>query len=161
LFKELATLSVDPVPDAELRTRLEALVVAHAQHRPPSRASLVREHLIEAIRPVRSLLVALSRLPWMATGEHPVIESLVKMRDLYGRNVRSLPDDVSPRLGSVWRDAILGYYRERAFRALEVATLFALRRSVRNGSVWIEHSLTFRGRDRLFLPAERWQAEAK
>lgn len=25
--------------------------------------------------------------------------------------------------------------------------------------MWIEHSLTFRGRDRLFLPAERWQAE--
>ena len=121
----------------------------------------MREHLIEAIRPVRSLLVALSRMPWTATGEHPVIESLVKMRDLYGRNVRSLPDDVSPRLGSVWRDAISGYDRERAFRALEVATLFALRRSVRNGSVWIEHSLTFRGRDRLFLPAERWQAEAK
>lgn len=42
-----------------------------------------------------------------------------------------------------------------------MATLFALRRSVRNGSVWIEHSLTFRGRERLFLPAERWQAEAK
>ena len=57
--------------------------------------------------------------------------------------------------------AISGYDRERAFRALEVATLFALRRSVRNGSVWIEHSLTFRGRERLFLPAERWQAEAK
>ena len=32
---------------------------------------------------------------------------------------------------------------------------------MRNGSVWIEHSLTFRGRERLFLPAERWQGEAK
>src|SRR4030095_13342109 len=63
--------------------------------------------------------------------------------------------------GAVWRDAGSGYDRERAFRALEVATLFALRRSVRNGSVWIEHSLTFRARERLFLPAERWQAEAK
>ena len=121
----------------------------------------MREHLIEAIRPVRSLLVAIAKLPWQATGEHPVVQSLVTMRDLYGRNVRSLPDGVSPRLGSVWRDAISGYDRERAFRALEVATLFALRRSVRNGSVWIEHSLTFRGRQRLFLPAERWQAEAK
>ncbi|RZL95285.1 MAG: hypothetical protein EOP82_02995 [Variovorax sp.] len=48
--------------------------------------------------------------------------------------------------------------RERAFRALEVATLLALRQPVRNGSVWTEHSLSFRGRDRLFLPEERWQA---
>jgi hypothetical protein len=169
LLDELKALSANAnanagtgaVTDADLRARLQALVAAHAQRRPPSRASLVRERLIEAIRPVRSLLVALARLPWQATGEHPVIESLVKMRDLYARNARSLPDGVSPPLGSVWRDAISGYDRERAFRALEVATLFALRRSVRNGSVWIEHSLTFRGRDRLFLPDERWQAEAR
>ena len=32
---------------------------------------------------------------------------------------------------------------------------------MRNGSVWIEHSLSFRGRQRLFLPEERWQAEAR
>ena len=61
----------------------------------------------------------------------------------------------------MWSATIAGADRERAFRALEVATLFALRRSVRNGSVWIEHSLTFRGRERLFIPAERWQAEGK
>ena len=44
---------------------------------------------------------------------------------------------------------------------MEVATLLALRRAVRNGSVWIEHSMSFRGRERLFLPEERWQAEAR
>jgi hypothetical protein len=61
----------------------------------------------------------------------------------------------------VWNATIAGADRERAFGALEAATLFALRRSVRNGSVWIEHSLTLRSRERLFIPAERWQAEAK
>ena len=163
LLNELASLSAEgAVPDAELRVRLEALVTANRQRRPPSRASLVRERLIEAIRPVRSVLVAIAELPWQATGEHPVTTALATLRELYAGSLRKLPDDiVAPRLGSVWRDAISGYDRERAFRALEVATLFALRRSVRNGSVWIEHSLTFRGRERLFLPAERWQAEAK
>ncbi len=43
----------------------------------------------------------------------------------------------------------------------ESGHVFVLCRSVRNDSVWIEHSLTFRGRQRLFIPAERWQAEAK
>jgi hypothetical protein len=38
---------------------------------------------------------------------------------------------------------------------LEVATLFALRRAVRSGSVWIEYSLSFRGRARLFFTDER------
>jgi hypothetical protein len=148
LLDELAGLSAEgAVPDAELRARLDALVTSNRQRRPPSRASLVREGLIEAIRPVRSLLAEIAKLPWQATGEHPVTAALAKLCGLYDRGVRKLPDDATaPGLGSVWRDAISGYDRERAFRALEVAALFALRRSVRNGSVWIEHSLSFRGR---------------
>ena len=46
-------------------------------------------------------------------------------------------------------------------RALEVATLLSLRRAVRNGSVWVDHSLVFRGRSRLFFSPERWAAESK
>ncbi len=163
LLEELDGLHAEGrVPDSELRARVAALVSAHRQRRPPSRAARVREHLIEAIRPVRSLLVAIAKLPWSATGEHPVIDALARLRELYARGVSSLPDAVAvPRLGSVWRDAIGGHDRERAFRALEVAALFALRRSVRNGSVWIEHSLTFRGRERLFPSAEQWRAQAK
>jgi hypothetical protein len=161
LLTELAGLSAEgAVPDAELRARLEALVSASRQRKPPSRASLVRERLIEAIRPVRSLLAAIVKLPWQATGNHPAIIALMTLRDLYGRRVRKLPDDIAaPRLGAVWRNTISGYDRDRAFRALEVATLFALRRAVRNGSVWIEHSLSFRDRERLFLPTKQWKAE--
>lgn len=106
LLNELANMSTEGgIPDSDLRARLAALVASHQQRRPPSRASLVRERLIEAIRPVRSLLAAIAKLPWQATGDHPVIESLAKLRDLYARNARSRPDIVSPQLGSVWRDA--------------------------------------------------------
>lgn len=44
---------------------------------------------------------------------------------------------------------------------MEVATLFSLRRTVRNGSMWVDHSLVFRGRARLFFTPERWAAESK
>nr|AFR43888.1 transposase [uncultured bacterium] len=59
------------------------------------------------------------------------------------------------------RDAINARRGDSHKLGLEVATLFALRRAVRNGSVWIEHSLSFRGRARLFFTDERWQAESK
>jgi hypothetical protein len=62
-------------------------------------------------------------------------------------------------LGSVWREPIADDDRERAFRALEVATLFALRRALRNGSLWIEHSLSFRSREQIFIPKDQWVAE--
>ncbi len=163
LLAELEALSAKgAVPDAELRERLDALVIATQKRKPPSRASLVREGLIDAIRPVRSLLVAIAKLPWQATGEHPAIEYLAKLQGLYLKGSRKLPVDVvAPSLGRVWQAAISNPDRERAFQALEVATLFALRRAVRNGSVWIEHSLSFRGRARLFFTDERWTAESK
>jgi len=163
LLAELEALSAKgAVPDTELRDRLDALVIATQKRKPPSRASLVREGLIDCIRPVRSLLVAIAKLPWQATGEHPAIEYLAKLQALYLKGSRKLPVDVvAPGLGRVWQAAISNPDRERAFQALEVATLFALRRAVRNGSVWIEHSLSFRGRARLFFTDERWTAESK
>ncbi|WP_395994552.1 Tn3-like element IS1071 family transposase (plasmid) [Enterobacter asburiae] len=163
LLAELVALSAQgAVPDAELRARLEALVIETQKRKPPSRASLVREGLIDGIRPVRSLLVAIAKLPWQATGEHPAIEYLAKLQALYLKGSRKLPVEVvAPSLGMIWQVSISSPDRERAFQALEVATLFALRRAVRNGSVWIEHSLSFRGRARLFFTDERWQAESK
>jgi hypothetical protein len=55
LLDEVARLSTDEaMPDAELRTRLAELVVTQRSQRRPSRASLIRKRLIDAIRPVRS-----------------------------------------------------------------------------------------------------------
>jgi len=83
LLGELVALSAQgAVPDAELRARLEALITETQKRKPPSRASLVREGLIDGIRPVRSLLVAIAKLPWQATGEHPAIEYLAKLQAL-------------------------------------------------------------------------------
>ncbi|MDM0071484.1 Tn3 family transposase [Variovorax sp. J31P207] len=162
LLQELSELADhDAVPDTELRSRLREIVAAKCAQRPPSRASVIRQLLIDAIAPVRSLLVGVSRLPWQATGEHPALDALNTLRAGYAAGIKRLPSEVTAlRLGAAWRASIADPDRERAFRALEVATLLALRRAVRNGSVWIEHSLSFRGRERLFLSEERWQAEA-
>lgn len=163
LLQQLSDLAAhDAVPDAELRSRLLEIVAAKRAQRPPSRASVIRQRLIDAIAPVRSLLVGVSRLPWQAAGEHPALDALNKLRAGYAAGAKRLPAGATaPRLGAAWREAVADPDRERAFRALEVATLLDLRRAARNGSVWIEHLLSFRGRERPFLPEERWQAEAR
>ena len=71
---------------------------------------------------------------------------------LYARNQRQLPADFARDFGSVWDCRGQDDNRQRAFKALQVATLSGLHRALRNGSVWIEHSLAFRGRERLFIP---------
>ena len=163
LLQELADLATqEEVAAAELRARLLELVAAKRAQRAPSRASGIRRQLIAAIAAVRSLLVAVSTLTWKATGEHPALEALDTLRAQYATGNKILPVEVTAvRLGAAWRQDIADTDRERAFRALEVATLFALRRAVRNGSVWIEHSLSFRGRERLFIPDQRWKTEAR
>ena len=162
LLVDLGRLVVDQqITDAQARQRLAELVATNEQRRPPSKSQIARDRLIEAIRPVRGLLRELVKQPWQAGGEHPVVEAMTALRDLYERQARILPDGIRPYLGSVWRDAITGFDRERAFRALEVGTLLGLRRALRNGSVWIEHSLGFRSREHLFIPEKRWADESR
>ena len=160
LLTAVSTIVADPAAtDAGVREQLQSLLVNHRTRRPASRAHLVRERLIDGVRPVRSLLTALVRLPWQATDAHPVLEALQRLGDLYAHEQRRLPIGTGVFLGRVWQAALSGPDRERAFCAYEVATLLALRRALRNGTVWIDHSLAFRSRERLFIPAERWQAQ--
>lgn len=148
------------VPDNQIRERLQSLVAECHQAKPESRAHRVREHLIVEIRPVRALLRLLMALPWQANGaDNPVKAAIDLLNENYAKNKRDLPANMEIDLGTVWRTALESDDRERAFCALEVATLSSLRKSLRNGTVWIDHSLTFRSRDALLIPEDRWKAE--
>lgn len=163
LLADLITLTEQAVlPDDQLRQQVGEPISANQKAaRPPSRASLIRERLFEGVRPVRALLAELGKLPWQADEGHPVLIALQQLTQLYADKVRELPADFqAPPLGRVWSAAIDGADRDRAMRALEVATLCSLRRAVRNGSIWVAHSLAFRGRSRLFFTPEYWQAHA-
>jgi len=172
LVAPTAPMATELSPDAvliELRTQLVAIIEAQTKLKAPSRASLIREQLINtAEAAVRSLLTALIGLPWRSDAvTHPVLDALRILGPLYeqgkrsGRHERVLPDTKSlPQLGAAWRGAINAPDAHRAFVAFEIATLFALRRAMRNGSVGIAHSLSFRGRARLFIPPERWKLES-
>lgn len=73
--------------------------------------------------------------------DHPVVQALRGLRDLYAHEQRHLPLGTQIFLGRVWQEALSSTDRERAFCAFEVATLLALR----NGTVWIDHNPTLAG----------------
>jgi TnpA family transposase len=162
LLAELGRILADTAAgDSQIREHLHSLLAAHRARRPASRAELIRARLIDGVRPVRSLLRALVRLPWAATDNHPVLEALRGLQGLYTHEQRELPVGTQIFLGRVWQETLAGHDRERAFCAFEVATLLALRRALRNGTVWIDHSLAFRSRERLFIPPDRWAAQRR
>ena len=147
LLASLGAIVAHPAgTDEGVLGQLQSLLAAHRARKPATRAQLVRERLIDGVRPVRSLLRALVRLPWQATEAHPVLQALRLLQDLYAHEQRHLPADIRIFLGRVWQQIFASPDRERAFCAFEVATLLALRRALRNGTVWIDHSLTFRSR---------------
>lgn len=103
---------------------------------------------------------------WAAPAKHSTrqIDSLLERIDCRYRlgvdhQLTDLPDAIlrryARRLAS--RPPAVGARIGEPVRTIEVATLLALRRALRNGTVWIEHSFAFRSRERLFIPAERWQ----
>jgi len=160
LLGSMQALAADTtVADSEVRERVKLLVTAHQARKPPTRAQLVRKHLIAEIRPVRSLLSALMILPWQAAPKNPVLAALQLLKGLYAQDKRALPIETTIDFGRVWKTLLADEDREQAFRALEVATLSSLRRALRNGSVWIDHSVAFRSREKLFIPASQWQRE--
>jgi len=82
---------------------------------------------------MRSLLSALVVLPWQATLGHCMLAALEQLKEFYHHGIHALPTWSSVDFGKVWRALLSGTDRERAFQAFEVATLFTLRRALRNG----------------------------
>ena len=156
LTREVARLAVAPADGVLLQGELRRVLAEQRARQPRSRADRIRDRLIEGVRPVRSLLRALIRLPWAGTDGHTVMDSLHVLQVAYEADDTELAPSVTLSLGRVWRDVLAGPDRARALAAFEVATLLALRRALRNGTFWIEHSLSFRSRERLFIPPEQW-----
>ena len=98
-------------------------------------------------------------LPWQGAAGHPVLEALRLLKGLYQKDARALPAATAIEFGRVWRGLLAREDREQALRAFQLATLLGLRRALRNGTVWIDHSLAFRSRERLFIPVSQWQRE--
>lgn len=157
LTREVARLATTPSVDGVvLQGELRRVLAEQRSRQPRSRADRIRDRLIEGVRPVRSLLRALATLPWAGTDGHPLLVALHVLRSAYDADDTTLAPTVVLSLGRVWRDVLAGSDRTRAFAASEVATLLGLRRALRNGTVWIEHSLSFRSRERLFIPHDEW-----
>ena len=67
----------------------------------------------------------------------PLLTALSTLRGLYARRARQLPDDINASVAPRGAELIGGVDRQRALRAFEAATLFALRKALRNGAVWV------------------------
>ena len=143
----------------ELATQMCALADAAPGQNAPSRTSLMRAQLVMKRRVARAMLARLLELPFEAQTDHPVIDALTLLRKLYADKAVELPTDTEISLGRAWQRMIASDNRGDALIAFEWATLFALRRALRNASVYVDHSFSFRSLAVLLIPVDEWQSQ--
>ena len=155
---EIEQLLVDPHLDADtFREQIRLLVIHRCPRAYPSRRAAIRYHLLSAGPAMHTLMAALTQLPFQASDTHPLLPALDRLRELYAKHITELPGDIICSFAPSWEIWVNGTDRRAARTAYTAATLLYLRRSLRNGSTWIDHSLSYRSRDAMLIAPEIWQ----
>lgn len=126
---------------------------------PVNHAGLIREELMREPKRVHNLLKMTDCIEFQGRKKEPALRQLKLLRGLYAKGVNELPVGVKVRPGKLWDEFIQGDDRRLAFKALEAATMQALRKGLRRGSVWVDHSRTFREREQMLIPKQEWQRD--
>ncbi|MEX3939877.1 DUF4158 domain-containing protein [Paraburkholderia sp. BR10937] len=153
-----------PVRDSR-RTAQERLddidkLLANLADKPPaSHAASVREALTDDHHRIRNLMGSLRELGFVGREAEPSLRQLKLVGTLRDSGVTELPLDCDVPVSAAWRDLVKGDDRTRALRALEASAITGLRKGLRRGSVWVNHSLSFRERDQLLIPHAQWERD--
>jgi hypothetical protein len=103
----------------------------------------------------------MTELPIKGLPTERAIAGLTDLKTLYARHETELP--VKDRdLAKGWEPLVdHDTDRERAMRALEMSTLFELRRGLRRGGCWLGYSNAYRNREQMLIPEEQWRAQRR
>ena len=122
--------------------------------------SLVRKALAEDSQRVRACLGALKDLDFGGRASDPGYEQWKAWSELHRQGVTELKDGLAlPDVGAAWHGLVRDLDPRSGFRAYEACTMMSLRKSLRRGSVWLDHSLSFRERDQMLIPLADWAVQ--
>jgi len=160
MVEKIFVMVDDPtLSDATFRKQIRALKAGHQGPRFRTRAAAARWLLSEPHPALRALLHELQKLDIETEAGDPNQERIDSLRTLYRRNALALPAEHDVPVPAPWNELLEGEDRERAMRALEAATLIGLRKALKSGAAYVDHSEKFRGRHRLLIDAQRWDRE--
>lgn len=124
---------------------------------PKSFVSEVRKALSTDHQRVRAFLGALQDLEFGGRADDPGFEQLSAWRELQSMKSTQLPPDHPlPDVGAAWHDLVHDVDPRFGLHAFAACTMMSLRKSLRSGRVWIDHSLSFRSRDHMLIAPDEW-----
>ncbi|MEJ8852263.1 DUF4158 domain-containing protein [Variovorax rhizosphaerae] len=119
--------------------------------------SEVRKTLSTDHRRVRAFLGALQSLEFGGHATDPAFEQLAAWRQLRATNATELPGDLElPDVGAAWHDLVHDVDLRAGLHAFAACTMMSLRKSLRNGRVWVDHSMSFRSQEQMLISPAEW-----
>jgi len=126
-----------------------------------STAAQVRWELSDNARRTRPLLKQIFGLEFEEADDGLVIKHLGTLKEMYESTSISLLKNVDIKFAPKWGDVLVSKNRQQAMRGFEAAVLQELRHGLRNGSIWVRDSLSFRNREQLLIPPSQWLKSQK
>jgi TnpA family transposase len=119
-------------------------------------AAQVRQALAEDNRRVRACLAGLRELQVAGLAKDPGFDQWQAWCGLHDARAPELPPDFHVTVGAAWSPIVHDLDAKSGLRAFEACTMMSLRRSLRRGSAWVDHSITYRARSAMLLSFDEW-----
>ena len=121
--------------------------------------SQVRRALAEDNRRVHAHLAGLRDIEFAGTAGDPGHDQWQAWQRLQALGAKEIPQDFElPPVGAAWNTIISDLDPQSRYRAFEASTMMALRKSLRRGSAWVNHSISFRARESMLLADTDWNS---
>ena len=120
-------------------------------------ASEVRRALSEDNRRVHAHLAGLRDIEFAGAAGDPGCEQWQAWERLPASGTKEIPQGFDlPPVGAAWNMIVSDLDPQSRYRAFEASTMMALRKSLRRGSTWVNHSITFRARESMLIAQSDW-----
>jgi TnpA family transposase len=160
LLGDLAGLVGDEALDAgALRSRLRDLIAPFAAEREATQVAAIRQELGRKSQELARLLKTARAAALSVPANHRLAAAFATLDALDASSGTSLPNGIVHPFGPSWQGLIDQADRAAALGCFRAATLMALKRSVRNRSVSIDHSLSHRAPENKLIPLKLWQRD--
>jgi len=159
LLGDLAGLANDEtLGAAELRSRLRGLIAPFEPERQATQVAAIRQELGGKSQDLARLVKLAREAPLVVPTDHKLATAFATLASL-AVSPNALPAKAPQPFGPSWQGLIDQPDRAAALGCFRAATLMALKRALRNRSVSVDHSLSYRAPEDKLIPLKLWQRD--
>jgi TnpA family transposase len=160
LVAELHALLAEEAIAAEvLRDRLKTLMVPFPPETASGKTAAIRRELSGDALQLTAVLAAAHAIGLDLSANPRLAEAWATLDAIPGGAGVELPKSADHPFGPTWAGLINQPDRAAALQSYRAATVMLLKRSLRNGSASVEHSLNHRAPEDRLIPAGTWERE--